>query len=68
MASSTASVRVILKGPIFDGRAEAAAKAYVDSIAGELAHIGRDWIRIQAEEMNKSRPCLSRSVRVRRCG
>lgn len=46
--------RVTLTGPIFDGRAAAAAKDFTDSLSNEIAQIGRDWIRLDTVRMNKS--------------
>jgi hypothetical protein len=48
------TTRVTLTGPIFDGQALAAAREMTDSLARELAEIGRDWIRIEAMGMDKS--------------
>ena len=49
-----AATKVIITGPLFDGRADAAARAFADSLAHEVAEIGRDWIRIEAMGMDKS--------------
>jgi uncharacterized protein YodC (DUF2158 family) len=46
--------RVTLKGPLFDGAASAAAKDFTDSIAHEIAEIGRDWIKLDTQRMTKS--------------
>jgi hypothetical protein len=47
-------VKIALTGPLFDGQAGAAAKDFTDSLAGEVAEIGRDWIRVEAMGMDKS--------------
>ena len=49
-----ATTKVILSGPIFDGQAEAAAQDFKDSLAGEIAAIGRDWIKLDTQRMTKS--------------
>lgn len=49
-----ARVKVILTGPLFDGGASAAAKDFTDSIAHEIAEIGRDWIKLDTQRMTKS--------------
>lgn len=49
-----ATTKVILTGPLFDGQAAEAAKDFTDSLAHEVAEIGRDWIRIEAMGMDKS--------------
>jgi hypothetical protein len=49
-----ATTKVILSGPLFTGEAAAAAADFTDSLAGEIAEIGRDWIRLEASTMDKS--------------
>ncbi len=49
-----ATTRVILSGPLFDGQAAAAAHDFADSVAGEVAQIARDWIRLDTGRMTKS--------------
>lgn len=49
-----ATTKVILTGPLFDGQASAAAKDFTGSVAHEVAEIGRDWVRLDTERMNKS--------------
>ena len=49
-----ASVKIILKGPLFDGQASEAAKDFTDSLAHEVAQIGRDWIKLDTQRMTKS--------------
>lgn len=49
-----ATTRIKISGPLFDGQAEQAAKEFTDSLAREVAEIGRDWIKIEAHGMDKS--------------
>jgi len=49
-----ATTKVILSGPLFDGQAAAAAADFTDSLAGEIAEIGRTWIRLDTDRMVKS--------------
>jgi len=49
-----ATTKVVLSGPLFDGQAAEAAKDFTDSLAHEVAEIGRDWIRLDTERMTKS--------------
>jgi hypothetical protein len=49
-----ATTKVVLSGPIFTGEAEAAARDFTSSLAGEIAAIGRDWIRLDTDRMTKS--------------
>ena len=53
-ACDMARVKIILTGPLFDGQAAGAAKDFTDSIANEIAQIGRDWIRLDTQRMTKS--------------
>ncbi len=48
------TVKIKLSGPLFDGQAEDAAKDFTDSLAGEIAAIGRDWIKLDTDRMDKS--------------
>lgn len=48
------TTKVILSGPIFDGQAAAAAADFADSLAGEIAQVGRDWIKLDTARMTKS--------------
>jgi hypothetical protein len=50
----TLDIRTTDSGPIFDGRAEAAAHDWAEATVKELAAVGADWIRIAANEMDKS--------------
>lgn len=49
-----ATTKVVLSGPLFGGQAAAAAADFTDSLAHEIAEIGRDWIRLDTARMNKS--------------
>ena len=49
-----AKVKIVLKGPLFDGGASSAAKDFTDSLALEVAEIGRDWIKLDTQRMTKS--------------
>ena len=49
-----AKVKIVLKGPLFDGGASSAAKDFTDSLAHEVAEIGRDWIKLDTQRMTKS--------------
>jgi hypothetical protein len=48
------AVKIILTGPVFDGQAEVAARDFVRSLTAEIADIGRDWIKLDTERMDKS--------------
>lgn len=48
------TTKVILSGPLFDGSAARAAADFTDSIANEIAQVGRDWIRLDTQRMVKS--------------
>lgn len=48
------TTKVILSGPLFDGEASAAAKDFTDSIAHEIAEIGKTWIQVEAMGYDKS--------------
>lgn len=52
MATTRLGIRV--SGPLFDGRADRAVYDFLDAVKKETAEIGRDWIRIDAEGMNRS--------------
>jgi hypothetical protein len=47
-------LRVDASGPLFDGRGEAAITRFRHDAARKLADTGRDWIRIAAQEMDRS--------------
>ena len=49
-----ANVKIVLSGPLFDGQAGAAAKDFTNSLAGEIAEVGRDWIKLDTQRMTKS--------------
>lgn len=49
-----ATTKVTLTGPLFDGSAAAAAKDFTGSIGGEIAEIGRDWVRLDTDRMTRS--------------
>lgn len=49
-----ATTKVIISGPLFDGRAAAAARDFTRALATEIAEIGRDWIRLDTQRMDKS--------------
>jgi hypothetical protein len=49
-----ATTRIKLSGPLFDGGAEKAAHDFTDSLAFEIAEIGRDWIKLDTQRMTKS--------------
>ena len=49
-----ATTKIILSGPLFTGQATEAAREFTDSLANEVAQIGRDWIRLDTERMTKS--------------
>lgn len=49
-----ATTRVKLEGPLFDGRADEAAAEFCRALALEVAEIGRDWIKLDTQRMDKS--------------
>lgn len=49
-----ATTRVVLSGPLFNGQAAAAASDFRDSVAHEIAEIGRDWVRLDTDRMTRS--------------
>jgi hypothetical protein len=49
-----ATTKITISGPIFDGRAAEAARDFADSLAGEVAEVGRDWIRLDTARMTRS--------------
>ncbi len=51
---SNINVEMTRSGPLFDGRADAAVKAWLDDTKLEVGRIGHDWIRIAALGMDKS--------------
>lgn len=48
------TTKVILRGPLFDGQADEAAREFTASLAREVAEIGQTWIKLDAERMVKS--------------
>lgn len=48
------TTRVTMEGPIFDGQASVAARDFTRALALEIAEIGRDWIKLDTERMDKS--------------
>ena len=52
--ASRLEVFMTREGPLFDGRADAAVKEWLDATKMEVAEIGADWIRIAALGMDKS--------------
>jgi hypothetical protein len=48
------TTKVTLEGPLFDGRASAAARDFTRSLSAELGEIARDWIKLDTERMDKS--------------
>ena len=52
--SSRLEVYMTREGPLFDGRANAAVKEWLDATKMEVAEIGADWIRIAAMGMDRS--------------
>lgn len=46
--------KVVLKGPLFDGGASAAAADFTADINHELAEIARDWIKLDTDRMTRS--------------
>ncbi len=49
-----ATTKIVLSGPLFDGEAASAAQDFKNSLAGEIAQIGRDWIKLDTARMTKS--------------
>jgi hypothetical protein len=49
-----ATTKITLTGPMFDGQAAVAARDFTNALAQEIAEIGRDWIRLDTERMDKS--------------
>jgi uncharacterized protein YodC (DUF2158 family) len=49
-----ATTNVTMTGPVFDGQASAAAQDFTRKLAVEIAGIGRDWIKLDTERMDKS--------------
>jgi hypothetical protein len=49
-----ATTKIVMTGPIFDGQAEAAARDFTRALAAEIAEIGRDWIKLDTQRMDKS--------------
>lgn len=49
-----ARTKVTLEGPLFDGRADAAARELADALAAEAAEIGQYMIKMDTDRMDKS--------------
>lgn len=49
-----ATTKVVIKGPLFDGRADEAAREFTDKLAREVAEIGVTWIKVEAHGMDRS--------------
>ncbi|HEY6494945.1 MAG TPA: hypothetical protein VIZ43_16850 [Trebonia sp.] len=49
-----ATTRVVVRGPVFDGRADAAVHRFLAEAVDELAQIGQTWIRTEAEGFDRS--------------
>lgn len=49
-----ATTKVTMTGPIFDGQAAAAARDFTRALAAEIGAIGRDWIKLDTQRMDKS--------------
>jgi hypothetical protein len=49
-----ATTRIRLQGPLFDGRAERAARDFEQHLAREIAEIGQAWIKLDTGRMDKS--------------
>jgi hypothetical protein len=48
------TTKVTLSGPLFTGRAAAAAEDYTRALAAELAEVARDWVRLDTQRMTRS--------------
>ena len=48
------TTNVVLTGPLFDGQAASAARDFADSLAHEIAEIGKTWIQVEAHGYDKS--------------
>lgn len=49
-----ATTKVILTGPLFDGRADEAAREFERHLVHEIAEIGQTWIKLDTGRMDKS--------------
>ena len=49
-----ATTKVTVSGPIFSGAAQAAARDFTDSLAGELAEVAKTWIQVEAQGYDRS--------------
>lgn len=49
-----ATTKVTMTGPLFDGTAPKAARAYTELLASEIAEIGTVWIKLDTGRMDKS--------------
>src|SRR5262249_19747313 len=54
MATAEYDIHVRASGPIFEGRAPALIDEFMHRATLRLAETGRDWIRIDANEMDRS--------------
>lgn len=54
MPTSYLNLEMTREGPLFDGRADAEVKRWLDDVKMEVANIGADWIRLAALAMDKS--------------
>jgi hypothetical protein len=48
------TTKVIMTGPVFDGQAAVAARDFTRALSAEIAEIGRDWIKLDTQRMDKS--------------
>ena len=49
-----ATTKVTITGPVFNGQAAAAARDFTRALTAEIAEIGRDWIKLDTQRMDKS--------------
>jgi len=48
------TTKVTISGPLFDGRASAAARGFTRALAAEVAEVGATWIKLDTDRMDKS--------------
>jgi hypothetical protein len=48
------TTKITISGPLFSGEAARAAADFTSSLAGEIAEVGRDWIRLDTARMTRS--------------
>lgn len=48
------TTKVSITGPVFNGQAAAAARDFAKALSTEVAEIGRDWIKLDTQRMDKS--------------